>query len=70
VPAGQFGELLTHVELKVLDEGPAQRLPNLKAFLGTPAIDAALDLEQHIDPTYHLDRDRRQRVSLSPAGGM
>jgi hypothetical protein len=51
VPAGQSSKLLTPIDLKVLDQGPAQRLPNLEAFLGIPAIDGALDLEQHIDPT-------------------
>ena len=69
VPTGQLGELLPHIDLKVLDQRPGQRLPNLNAFLGTPAIDGALDLEQRIDPPHDLDRNGRER-DLLLAGGL
>lgn len=68
VTARQFGELFAHVDLKVLDQRPAQRLPHLKTLLGSPSIDRALDLEQRIGPPYDLDRDRRER-DLLLAGG-
>jgi len=68
-PRDQLGELLPHIDLKVLDQRPGQRLPNLNAFLGTPAIDGALDLEQRIDPPHDLDRNGRER-DLLLAGGL
>jgi hypothetical protein len=46
--------------LEVLDQRPAQRPPNLKAFGGTPAIHGALDLEQCMDPAHDLDRNGRE----------
>jgi len=69
MPTGELGELLAHIDLKILRQGAAQRLPNLQALLGTFAIDGALDLKQRIDPTHHLNRDRRERDFLF-AGGL
>jgi hypothetical protein len=43
VSAGELGELLPHIDLKVLDEGPSQSLPYLQTPFGAPAIDGALD---------------------------
>ena len=57
---GQLGELFAHIDLKVLDQGPAQRLPHLKVFPGGAAINGALDLEQRIDPPHDLDCDGGQ----------
>ena len=64
VTTRQFGELFAHVDLKVLDQRPAQRLSHLKTLFGAPSIDGALDLEQRIDPPHDLDRDRRERDFL------
>jgi hypothetical protein len=61
VTTRQFGELFAHVDLKVLDQRPAQHLSHLKTPFGAPAIDGAFDLEQRIDPPHDLDRDRRER---------
>lgn len=64
VTTRQFGELFAHVDLKVLDQRPAQRLSHLKTLLGALAIDGAFDLEQRIDPPHDLDGDRRERDFL------
>ena len=68
MPTGQPGKLLPHINLKVLDQGPAQRLPHLKTLFGAPAIDGTLDLEESIDPPHDLDRDRRERDFLLSGG--
>ena len=62
-PPGELGELFAHIDLKILDLGPAQHLPNLQTLLRALAIDGALDLKQRTDPTHHLDRDRRESVN-------
>jgi hypothetical protein len=69
VSSGELGELFAHVDLKIRHQGAAQSLPNLQALLGTFTIDGALDLKQRIDPTHHLDCDRRERDFLF-AGGL
>ena len=69
VPARELGKLLAHIDLKLLDQRPAQRLPNVQTLLGTLAIDRSLDLEQRIDPAHDLDRDRGERDFLF-AGGL
>lgn len=61
--------MLSHIDLNVLDQRPAQRLPCLQTPFGAPAIDGALDLEQRIDPAHDFDRDRRER-NLPLAGGL
>jgi hypothetical protein len=58
-PAREPGRLLAHIDLEILDQGPAQDLSNRQAFLGTLAVDGPLDLEQPVDAAYDLDRDRR-----------
>lgn len=67
VPTGELGELFPHVDLKIIDQGTAQRLPHLNTLLRTPAIDGAFDLVQRIDPAHDLDRDGRGGISFLPA---
>src|SRR5258705_131032 len=69
VPTRELGDLLPHIDLKILDQGPAQRPPNIQALLRTLAIDRPLDLEQRIDPTHDLDRNWGERDFLF-AGGL
>ncbi|MDA9453813.1 hypothetical protein XI00_05980 [Bradyrhizobium sp. CCBAU 21359] len=64
MPTGELGELFPHVDMKIIDQGTAQRLPHLKSLLDTLAIDGTLDPEQCIDPPHDLDRDRRERDCL------
>src|SRR5215471_17881875 len=61
VSAGELGELLAHLDLKILNQGPTEPAPNLETLLRTLAIDRSLDLKQRIDPTHDLDRDRGER---------
>src|SRR5262245_36623182 len=61
---GELGGVLPHIDLKILDEGPAQCPPNIQTFLRTFAIDRPLDLEQRVDPTYDLDRNWGERDVL------
>jgi len=67
VSTGEFGKLFPHVGVKILDQRPAQRLPNGQALFGALAIDRSLELKQHVDPTYELDGDWRQRDFLLAA---
>ena len=46
---------------QVVDEGLAQRPANGTAILSIAAVDAALDLEEGIDASYDLQRQRRDR---------
>jgi len=66
---GQPGELLAHVELKILDQRLAQRPPRVQTLLRGPADDGTLDLKQGIDPPHDLDRDRGER-DVPLAGGL
>src|SRR5262245_5781951 len=68
MPTGKLGDLLPHVDLKILDQGTTQRSPNLKTFLRSLAVDGALDLIQRIDPTHDLDRNWRERNVLFASG--
>src|SRR6266852_5090595 len=51
VPTGEFGKLFPHVGVKILDQRPAQRLPNGQTLFGALAIDRSFDLKQRVDPT-------------------
>jgi hypothetical protein len=46
--------------MKIIDQWPAQRLPDGQAFIGALAVYGSLDLEQRIYAADDLDRDRRQ----------
>lgn len=61
--------MLSHIDLKILDDRPAQRSPNIQTLQRTLAIDRPLDLEQRVDPTDDLDRNWRERDFLF-AGGL
>src|ERR1700681_2288834 len=56
----EFDDLLAHVGVKILDQRPAQRLPDDQTLFGALARDRSLDLKQRVDPTYDLDGDRRE----------
>jgi hypothetical protein len=59
--------------MKIVDQRPAERLPNGQALFRAPAVDGPLDLEQRIDPAHDLDRDGRERdllLALGPAPGV
>jgi len=45
--------------VKIVDQRSAQVLSNRPTLLRTLAIDGPLDLEQGVDATNDLDRDRR-----------
>src|SRR5690348_2918868 len=62
VAPGELGAPLTHVNLKLLDQGLAPLLANRPALLGTLAVDRPLDLEQGVDAAYDLNRDRREHT--------
>ena len=68
VTAGELGELRAHIDMKIVDQWPAQRLADGQALLGALAIDGSLDLEQRVDAAHDLDRDRRQRDLLLARG--
>jgi len=68
VAAGEFGALLAHIDLQLLDQGPAVLPANCPALFGTLAVDPALDLEQGVDAAHDLDRDRREH-DRAPACG-
>ena len=55
--SGQFGALLSHIDLKLIDQHPAQLLANSPSFLDALAIDGPLDVEQGIDAAHDLDCD-------------
>src|SRR5262249_12406060 len=55
---GEPGDLLPHIDLKILDQRSAERLAHLQTLLRALAVDGALDLEQGIDPPHDLDRNR------------
>jgi hypothetical protein len=50
MPSREFDDLLAHVGMKILDQRPAQRLPNGQTILGALAIDRSLDLKQCVGP--------------------
>ena len=62
--SGEFGALLAHVDLKLLDKRLAPFRANSSALLGILAINRPLDVEQGVDPAHHLDRDGRERDRL------
>src|ERR1700730_10038780 len=59
MPTREVDDLLPHVGMKILDQRPAQLLPNGQTILGALAIDRSLDLKQRVDPMDDLDGDRR-----------
>ena len=57
VPTSEPSDLRTHIDMKIVDQWPAQHLPDGQAFLGALAVDGSLDLEQRVDTAHDLDRD-------------
>jgi hypothetical protein len=54
--------------MEIVYQGSAQRPTNDQALLGSLAIDGSLDLEQRVNATNDLNRDRRQRNLLLSRG--
>ena len=59
VLGGEQRSLLAHPDFKVGNERPRSFTAYGKPLLRRFAVNAALDLEQHVDTTHRLARDRR-----------